>query len=188
MPTFINHLGQMQTEDNRNIADKYRWWDHSEIVEDLEDSRSGLVSVFMNVTGDFNLSSGVRNNLWFNSSGVWICGNKKWDRRGAVGAHHYLDVNHIVSFEDLVKAHKDKGYRIIAAEITDEAVPLTTYEWDDKTMVVFGEESNGLDADVLALVDDIVYIPGRGSIRSLNVATTSGIFAYDYSLKTGRLA
>lgn len=185
MSVFIDHMGQMQNEDNRNISDKYRWWDHERIVSDLDESRSGLVSIFMNVTGDFNLSSGVRNNLWFNTSGVWVCGNKKWDRRGAVGAHHYLDVDHSPSFEDIVSGLRGKGYSIVAAEITDEALPLTEYQWSEKSAVVFGEESNGLSDEVLALVDDIVYIPGRGSVRSLNVATTSGIFAYDYSLKTG---
>lgn len=185
MTVFINHMGQMDTEDNRNISDKYRWWNHTDIVSDLDESRSGLVSIFMNVTGDFNLSSGIRNNLWFNTSGVWICGNKKWDRRGAVGAHHYLDVGHAPEFPELIEALRSEGYRIVAAEINDEAIPLTAYDWNEKSVIVFGEESNGLSEDILALVDDIVYIPGRGSIRSLNVATTSGIFAYDYSVKTG---
>lgn len=187
MPAFINHIGQMQTEDNRNISEKYRWWDHERIVEDLDTKRSGLISVFMNVAGDFNLSSGIRNNLWFNSSGVWICGNKKWDRRGTVGSHHYLDVEHSPSFEELVAELREQGYRIVAAEITPNAVPLTTYAWEERSVVIFGEESKGLSEDVLASVDDIVYIPGQGSVRSLNVATTSGIFAYDYSMKTGHI-
>lgn len=183
MSSFIDHAGALQTEDTRNVADKFRWWDHSDIVEDLESERSGLISIFMNVTGDFNLSSGIRNNLWFNTKGVWICGNKRWDRRGAVGAHHYIDVEHSPTFEEIIEKLRAEGYRVVAAEITDEAIPLTTYAWEEKSVVVFGEESNGLSEEILALVDDIVYIPGRGSIRSLNVATTSGIFAYDYSMK-----
>lgn len=187
MSSFIDHLGQIQDTDTRNVSDKYRWWDHSEIVADLEQDRSGLVSIFMNVTGDFNLSSGIRNNLWFNTKGVWICGNKKWDRRGTVGAHHYVDVDHSPSFEEIVSELREQGYRIVAAEITDDAVPLTTYKWEEKSVIVFGEESNGLSREILDLVDDIVYIPGRGSIRSLNVATTSGIFAYDYSMKSNLL-
>lgn len=187
MAVFIDHAGQMNHEDNRNISEKYRWWDHNDIVSDLSETRSGLISVFMNVAGDFNLSSGVRNNLWFNTEGVWICGNKKWDRRGAVGAHHYIEMDHSPSFEDLAAMLRGTGHRIVAAEITDEAVPLTTYAWQDKSAVVFGEESNGLSEEILNMVDDVVYIPGRGSIRSLNVATTSGIFAYDHAMKTGHI-
>ena len=182
---FVNHLNQLQTEDNRNISEKYRWWDHSDIIGDLATTRSGLLTIFMNVAGDFNISSGIRNNLWFNTAGAYICGKKQYDRRGTVGAHHYVPVDHDESIENLIASLKAEGYRVIAAEISDEAVPLTTYAWEEKTAVIFGEESKGLDELTLSLADDIVYVPGRGSIRSLNVATTSGIFIYDYSMKTG---
>jgi tRNA G18 (ribose-2'-O)-methylase SpoU len=184
---FINHLEQLQTEDTRNIADKYRWWNHSDIVADLDENRSELLTVFMNVAGDFNISSGIRNNLWFNTSGAYICGKRHYDRRGTVGSHHYVPVTHDESIEDLIQTLKEDGYRIVAAEITDNAVPLTTYNWDARSAVIFGEESRGLDDVTLALADDIVYVPGRGSVRSLNVATTSGIFIYDYSMKTGTI-
>lgn len=186
---FINHLSQLQLkeDDKRNIQDKYRWWDHADIVSDLEGKRSGLLTIFMNVAGDFNISSGIRNNLWFNTAGAYICGKKRYDRRGTVGSHHYIPVDHNESVEVLIGELREKGYRIIAAEISDDAVPLTTYAWAEKSVVIFGEESNGLDAHTLSLVDDIVYVPGNGSIRSLNVATTSGIFIYDYSAKVGAI-
>lgn len=187
-PTFIDHLDQIRTEDARNIQEKYRWWDHENIVEDLAENRSQLITIFQNVGGDFNISSGIRNNLWFNTSGTYIFGNRKYDKRGTVGAHHYTPVNFTPNLADLLEALKADAYRIVAAEITDDALPITTYQWNLKTVVIFGEESNGLDKDTLDLADDIVFIPGRGSIRSLNVATTSGIFLYDYSAKTGLLA
>lgn len=184
---FVNHLSQLQSEDNRNIAEKYRWWDHTDIIADLDGKRSELLTIFMNVAGDFNISSGIRNNLWFNTSGAYICGKKHYDRRGTVGAHHYVPVDHNESIEDLIQNLRDEGYRIVAAEISDDAQPLTTYEWDSRSAVIFGEESKGLDELTLSLADDIVFVPGRGSVRSLNVATTSGIFIYDYSLKTGMI-
>lgn len=186
-PTFVDHLDQIRTEDARNIQEKYRWWDHENIVEDLSETRSELITIFQNVGGDFNISSGIRNNLWFNTSGTYIFGNRKYDKRGTVGAHHYTPVNFTLNLAELLTTLRDDGYRIVAAEITDDAKPITTYQWAPKSVVIFGEESNGLDDETLKLADDIVFIPGRGSIRSLNVATTSGIFLYDYSAKTGLL-
>lgn len=183
--SFIDNLGQLRTDDTRNISDKFRWWDHSDIVAELEKERSQVVSVFMNIEGDFNISSGIRSNLWFNTHGTWIAGRKKYDRRGTVGAHHYTPVSHDPDPLELLHTLRAEGYRLVAAEITDDAVPLTTYQWEEKSAIIFGEEGLGLSEDVLETVDDIVYIPGRGSVRSLNVATTSGIFLYDYSAKTG---
>lgn len=185
--SFIDNLGQIQHDDKRNIQEKYRWWDHADIVEDLENKRSEVVSVFLNIDGDFNISSGIRSNLWFNTHGTWIAGKKKYDKRGTVGAHLYTDVNHNLSPLELLGDLRADGYRLVAAEITDDAVPLTTYQWQEKSAIIFGEEGLGLSADILAVVDDIVYIPGNGSVRSLNVATTSGIFLYDYSAKTGNI-
>lgn len=171
--------------DTRNIHDFLKSLSTEEIRDDLHKTRSGLVSVFVNILGDFNLSSGVRNANWFNINRVIIAGRRKWDRRGAVGTQHYTQVDYVATAHDAIAALRTEGYRIVAAEINEDAVPLTTYQWQEKSAVIYGEEGAGLSADILAEVDDVVYIPGRGSVRSLNVSTTSGIFDYDYSMKMG---
>lgn len=181
--SFVDNVGQLQTEDNRNIKEEYRWWDHTRIVEDLEKTRSKYVSIFMNLTGDFNISSGIRAGLWFNTAGAYIVGKRKWDRRGAVGSHHYMPVDYFQDIADLIEHLKRMGYTVIAAEIAEDAVSLVEYSWDERTAVIFGEENAGVDQTVLDLCDEVVYIPGNGSIRSLNVSQSAGIFAYDYFAK-----
>lgn len=171
--------------DGRNIQDKYKWWEHEDIVADLDENRSPLVNIFVNITHDMNLGSGVRNSNWFNTQPVTIVGKRKWDKRGAVGAYHYTGINHFPTLEEAIEPLRANGYRIVAAEIDERAIPLPSYEWQEKSAVVYGEEGDGLSNEMLSLVDDIVFIPGRGSVRSLNVATTSGIFSYDYSMATG---
>lgn len=179
--SYVDNLGQVQTEeDNRNIKPEYRWWDHEDIVADLEKTRSKYVSIFLNLTGDFNISSGIRAGLWFNTAGAYIVGRKKWDRRGAVGAHNYMPVKHFEDMSDLIGHLKTMGYMVIAAEISDDALSLVEYNWAEKTAVIFGEENSGVPKDVLDMCDEVVYIPGNGSIRSLNVSQSAGIFAYDY--------
>lgn len=178
--SFVDNLGQLRTEDTRNIKEEYRWWDHERIVEDLEKTRTPYVSIFLNVTGDFNISSGIRAGLWFNTAGAYIVGKKKWDRRGAVGAHNYMPVDHFADMEHLFAHLRNMDYQIIAAEISDSATSLVDYVWQEKTAVIFGEENAGVPQEVLDMCDEVVYIPGNGSIRSLNVSQTAGIFAYDY--------
>lgn len=172
-------------KDNRNIHDHFKEYDTEEVRAMLAAQRSGLVSIFLNVLGDFNLSSGIRNANWFNTSSVYIAGRRKWDRRGAVGTHHYTEVNHAPDIFALIDDLRKDGYTVVAAEINEDAVPLTTYEWKEKTAVIYGEEGAGVPQDVIDYIDAVIYIPGRGSVRSLNVATTAGIFMYDYSAKTG---
>lgn len=173
--------------DNRNIADRYKWWDQVDIVKDLDSTRSELVNVFVNLAHDMNLGTGVRNSNWFNTQPVNIAGRRKWDRRGAVGTHVYSGIQHHTTVEEAISALRADGYRIVAAEIDEKAVPLPSYEWDSRSAIIYGEEGLGLSQEALDMCDDIVYIPGRGSVRSLNVATTSGIFMYDYTMKVGLL-
>lgn len=171
-----------------NVIDTLKELTVEQVNERLDLSRSGLVSVFLNVLGDFNLSSAIRSANWYNQDSVWIVGRKRWDRRGAVGSHNYIPVNYARNFDEAFSSLRERGYTIVAAEIADNAVSLADYQWDEKTAVVYGEEGAGLSEEVLGLVDSVVYIPGRGSVRSLNVAATASTFSYDYHAKRGYLS
>ena len=58
-------------------------------------SKSIPASVAMiNIGGDFNLSTMVRNANFFGFRSVHYVGKKKWDKRGSVGTYHYTPVYH----------------------------------------------------------------------------------------------
>lgn len=175
------------TEDKRNVQDKYKWWLDLDIRADLEKTASGLSLVLLNLTGDFNVSSAIRVGNWFNVSSVYIVGKRHVDTRGAVGAHHYMTIEKRPEIEDVIAELKAKGKTIVAAEIADGAVALADYAWPSDVAIIFGEELRGVPEAVLSLCDAVVMVPGRGSVRSLNVATTAGIFSFDYSNKRGLL-
>jgi tRNA G18 (ribose-2'-O)-methylase SpoU len=134
----------------------------------------------VNIGGDFNLSTMVRNANFFGFRSVHYIGKKKWDKRGSVGTHHYTQMYH----------HKDEesfllrlyGRTIIAIEnnipeYDDKTVNLFDYNFEDSIdpIFVFGEESKGLSSLILDRSNIILTIPNYGSVRSLNVGTTSGI-------------
>ena len=144
-------------------------------------SNSIPASVAMiNIGGDFNLSTMIRNANFFGFRSVHYVGKKKWDKRGSVGTHHYTPVYH----------HKDEssfisqcsGRTIIAIEnnipeYSHKTANLFDYKFNNtnQPIFLFGEESRGLSNTVLDQSDIILTIPNYGSVRSLNVGTTSGI-------------
>lgn len=171
--------------DKRNVQDKYRWWDTLDIKDDLKETCSGLQLVLLNFDHDFNIGSSIRNGNWFNVGGIWIVGRRQFDTRGCVGAHHYMDIRRVETMIDVIR-ELGSDYTYVAAEIGSDCNPdyvhsLYDYKFDEKTVVVVGQESMGVPREILAMCDAIVYIPGRGSCRSLNAANTSGIFAYEYT-------
>ena len=140
-----------------NVIDKYKEWQVDLIKEEVQKNAFPYAALMENWGSDYNLSTLIRNANAFGAKEVfYLKEKKKWDARGAVGTHHY----------------------------SNAASTLANYEWKADTLLVFGEEGNGLSKQMLAMCEDIVYIPQYGSVRSLNVGTTSGIIMNDLVSKT----
>jgi tRNA G18 (ribose-2'-O)-methylase SpoU len=161
-----------------NVLDSLKNLQVSEIAEYCANASIPASVAMINIGGDFNLSTMVRNANFFGFRSVHYVGKKKWDKRGSVGTHHYTPVYH----------HKDEssfisqlsGRSIIAIEnnipeYNHKTVNIFHYEFNNtiQPVFLFGEENRGLSN--LDKSDIILSIPNYGSVRSLNVGTTSGI-------------
>jgi tRNA G18 (ribose-2'-O)-methylase SpoU len=170
-------------QDNRNVIDYYKYWKTDAIKADLDTKRNPFSVVCCNIHGDFNLGSIVRNANAFLAKEVIIYGNKKWDKRGAVGTHNYTQFKHVKESDEL------PNLPMICIDNVEGAKDIRDYMWlGGEFMMVFGEEQVGIPKQVLQNADEIVYIPQLGSVRSLNVGCASAIAMYDYIYKMNQLA
>jgi tRNA G18 (ribose-2'-O)-methylase SpoU len=134
----------------------------------------------INIGGDFNLSTMVRNANFFGFKGVHYVGKKKWDKRGSVGTHHYTPMYYHENEESFLL--QCSGRTLIAIEnnipdYEDKTINLFNYRFLNtlEPIFIFGEENKGLSNMILDRANVILTIPNYGSVRSLNVGTTSGI-------------
>ena len=166
--------------DKRNVLDKYKGMSNQEIYDARE--KGELVAILTNKVRDFNLGSVIRSACQLGVNHVVITDSKKYDRRGTVGASHYMDIDFELDTMDALKKYKDMGYRIVAAEYDEryDMKSLYDYNWDYKTAIIFGEEGVTLPEEVLDFVDDIVMVPMYGVLRSLNVASTATVMFSHY--------
>lgn len=181
-PAVGKEIRERDWTDTRNVVDKYKGVSTEDITRDLASSSCGLVALLNNSIRDFNWSTVVRNANGFNIKRVEFCGRRNYDKRGTVGAHHYMDIGHRDSILDAISYWRGRGYHIVAAEYVEER-PMTSlygYRWEKDSVIVFGEEGVTLPDEILNDVDDIVYIPMHGSVRSFNVGVASGIFMNSY--------
>jgi tRNA G18 (ribose-2'-O)-methylase SpoU len=163
-----------------NVLDGLKDLAIPDIAKYCQDQSIPASVAMINIGGDFNLSTMVRNANFFGFRSVHYVGKKKWDKRGSVGTYHYTPVYH----------HKDEssfisqcsGRTIIAIEnnipeYSDKTTNLFDYQYHNTTQPIFlfGEENKGLSNTILDRADIILTIPNYGSVRSLNVGTTSGI-------------
>lgn len=177
----------------RNVIDRYKNWSTESIKRDLQRTANPFAVCMEHWQGDFNISTLIRNANAFNAEKVFYLGKKRFDRRGAVGAHHYVDLVFLDGGISELVDLKNK-YTVVAI---DNNIPntckLNEFNWqslEKPPLMIFGEEGVGLTKEALEIADYSVEISQHGSVRSLNVGTSSGILMYSFlqSLKNSRAA
>lgn len=68
---------------------------------------------------------------------------------------------------------KKSGYSVVILALDGE--PIDSFDFDEKTVYVFGSESHGVSNAVRNISDKNVLIPGKGNAESLNVAVSAAI-------------
>lgn len=178
-------------QDNRNLIDHYKYWTDDAIRADLETKRHNFSVVCCNIGNDFNIATVIRNANAFLAKEVVIYGNKKYDRRGTVGTHHYTNFRHVKSIDNLQSyieetISKFEGkVKLLGIDNVSEAKDINAFDFDPNVhyIMVFGQEQIGIPENVLSMCDELLYIPQYGSVRSINVGTASGIIMNNYCAK-----
>jgi len=75
---------------------------------------------------------------------------------------------------------KDEGYALIGLEQTDQSENLHEFAFPRRSVLVLGHERQGIEEDVLRLLDHAVEIPVYGRPLSYNVATAAAMALYEY--------
>lgn len=179
---YIVNLESSNTE-NPNVIAMYKTWSLAEIRADLQDRRTPLVNVCMNLTNDFNKASVIRANNAFVGAAVYIVGRRKFNRVGTVGTHCYENVYSAETLDEVVTHLKADGYTIYGVDNLPEYSPQAHWDVDypKRSAFIYGEEQRGLQPEELALCDAMVYIQQDGSVRSLNVAQAAACIMSEYS-------
>ena len=166
-----------------NVKDKYKSMSNEDIRKDLELKQNNFAVAMIDYEKDINFGSIIRHANAFGAKEVfYLSDKKKYDRRGAVGSYHYMDVNWCKNIQEFIEL-KNK-YTFVSFELVDGATNLYEFDWPENPLIIIGSESEGVYKEILDVSDHIVYIPiDRGSIRSMNASTTASIAMYSYSAK-----
>jgi len=98
--------------------------------------------------------------------------------RGAMGSAFRIPVWTGVSYSQVIDWCSERGVRTIgAAAKTSKA--YTEVDWSGSCALIVGPESSGLSSDEIAVANESVRIPMKGSAESLNVAVATGILLYE---------
>ncbi|XP_049927693.1 probable methyltransferase TARBP1 [Epinephelus moara] len=82
---------------------------------------------------------------------------------------------------DFLQVKKSEGYCIVGVEQTANSQSLQDYQFPEKTLLLLGNEREGIPANLLQMFDVCVEIPQQGVTRSLNVHVSAALLIWEYT-------
>lgn len=179
-PNFETGEGLTTQNDTRNVIDKYKGLTVSEIKDDLDRSRHDFHVAIENFQHDFNIGTIARNANAFNAAGIHIIGRRHWNRRGAMKTEAYMNIFHHETVAEFIGWAKRNNLKLIAIDNQKGSKKLNEIELEKGSILVFGNESDGLSKEMVEACKEMVAIEQFGSTRSVNVGVASGILMYEF--------
>lgn len=106
-------------------------------------------------------------------------GRKRSDlSKVALGAEEMIVWEHTTDASVLIKKLKLDGFQIIALEQDDNSIDYKKIKPAGKSLLILGNEVDGVSPTLLKMADIIAEIPMKGEKESLNVSVSAGIALY----------
>lgn len=146
-----------------------------------------VVVVLDNIRSMHNIGSVFRTSDAFRIEKIYLCGitakpPHKEIRKTALGATESVNWEYVEDTIELISKLKKENYRMIAVEQTENSKSLVDFELkvDEKYAVIFGNEVDGVQQEVVNLSDYCIEIPQEGTKHSLNVSVCAGIVLWEF--------
>jgi len=167
--TKNEELGRLSTEDFKKTA------------------KTGVIVLLDNVRSLHNVGSVFRTCDAFLIETLYLCGytgtppNNEINKT-ALGATDSVNWKHEKDIKSLILTLKSHKIAVFAVEQAKNAIFLENFEVakNRKYALIFGNEVNGVDQEVVDLCDGCIEISQGGTKHSLNVAVSAGMVLWEF--------
>jgi len=97
------------------------------------------------------------------------------------GAHRWthryrMDDDHKAEF---LRNKKEQGFQVIVTHLDERAISFRDIDYTKPTLLVMGNEKEGVSDEIVDLADEVIMIPMQGMVQSLNVSVATGLILYE---------
>jgi tRNA G18 (ribose-2'-O)-methylase SpoU len=171
---------------------KLKLWELNRVSEEefKTQKKHPIIVILNDIRSLNNIGSFFRTCDAFNVEKIYLCGitatpPHREINKTAIGATESVIWEHRTSIVELVTELKEKGVTIASIEQAEETLLLqnTSQLNYSKIALVFGNEVDGVDQEVINLSDYIIEIPQFGTKHSLNVSVCAGVVLWEFTKK-----
>jgi len=153
------------------------------LVEILLRRQKDLILFSENVKNEHNFSAIIRTcdavgvlNIYYTYDGNKT---KIYNEHITMGSHKWVFLHRVENAVDTLKGLKEKGFQIVATRLVGNSVHFREVDYTKPTVVVVGNELEGVSEEVAEVADYNVVIPMYGMAQSLNVSVATAVILYE---------
>lgn len=94
----------------------------------------------------------------------------------STGALNHVNIIMVTNLVNAINKLKDQGFFVYAADM--DGKNYREVDYSDRVLLVIGSEGNGLSKLVKDNVDEVISIPMKGVVNSLNASVAASILIY----------
>ena len=152
-------------------------------ADSLLESEDALVLALDEVQDPHNLGAAARVAEAAGCSGIVLPERRSAEVTAAVcrasaGAVEHLPVARVKNLADWLASAKEREGLWVYGAAADAAVPYHRPDYSGRVVLVLGSEGRGLRPRVAETCDQLVALPNRGRVGSLNVSTAAAALVY----------
>lgn len=172
---------------------KLKLWELNRVTEEeFKSQKKFPITIILDeIRSLTNVGSFFRTSDAFNVDKIYLCGitatpPHREIQKTALGATETIEWEHRETTMEVVEELKAKGIKICSIEQTEETTLLQDVKNlpDEHYALVFGNEVNGVNQDVIDASDHIIEIPQFGTKHSLNVSVCAGIVMWEFAKRS----
>ncbi len=156
------------------------------VEEFKQKEKNPIVIVLDNIRSMNNVGSVFRTSDAFLIEKIFLCGitpkpPHREIQKTALGATETVEWEYKHTTFDAIDELKGKGYLIYSIEQAVGSIMLNDFVFPqkEKVAVVFGNEVEGVDQEIINISNGVIEIPQFGTKHSLNISVSAGIIIWD---------
>ncbi|MBC9811571.1 RNA methyltransferase [Crocinitomicaceae bacterium CZZ-1] len=169
---------------------KLKLWELDRVSEEAfrQQQKFPLIVVLDDIRSLSNIGSFFRTADAFNVEKIYLCGitatpPHREIQKTALGATDSIEWEYRESIVELVRELQANQIHVVSIEQTEQTTLLQNVDQlkADKFALVFGNEVNGVNQEVVNQSDSVVEIPQFGTKHSLNVSVCAGVVLWEFA-------
>jgi tRNA (guanosine-2'-O-)-methyltransferase len=150
----------------------------------LKNRQHNITVVLENIFDPHNISAVMRTCDAVGVQEIYVLNtrippHKKWGPKSSSSAAKWLTIHQHTDVETCFAELRSKYKRVLTTHLSSDAVSLYQIDFTERVALVFGNEHDGVSAEIRSLADGNFIIPQVGIIKSLNISVACAVSLYE---------